>query len=106
MAFKLTRDQRLQRDKLVSQLRKQAEEVAGAIASYNEILAEAQQFAQDVADGITDAMADKSDRWQEGDKAQEIQEWADQWTDLDTEEVDAPDLEHADALADIPSKPD
>lgn len=124
MAFKLNKAEIARRDGYVKDLREAADKVQGAIdtfnaaladltdpveqaiADYNEILAEANGFAEDIASQADSDFDSKSERWQEGDKGIEAAEFRDAWQQIELEaieialpgavEFDAP--EHADEL--------
>ena len=131
MAFKLTRAEIRRCDELAASL-----ELAGAALSkgietfneemsklfslhvqanevkYNEALAEAQEFRDEVVGRLEDEAADESERWQESDAGQFAEEFINKWRDLSLDDVcieepdvlDAPDLEHHIVLTDSESE--
>jgi len=128
MAFKLTKTQLAQRGDFVAKLELAAEAVGSAvdtansaidaaaakvndaIDAYNEILADAAEFAENIGADAQSEIADKSERWQEGDRGTAATEWADAWEGLDLspvdhasiELIDEVDADHAATLADAP----
>lgn len=129
MAFKLSKTEETRRDDYVMQLNELAgkvqDEIAifnaavdelknsveAALAAYNEVLVEAGGFAEDIASTADGEFDDKSERWQEGDKASEAREWIDAWQGIDFGEIeftypealDDFEPEHATELDALPS---
>lgn len=109
--MKLTKAQIKQRNILTAELEEARSDLANAISEYNSAvsaafaklteakdeyngkLEDARNFAADVVQVIDDYTVDKSDKWQESDKAQEIQSWRDTWDSLNLEDIefDEPD---------------
>lgn len=132
MAFRLTRAEIKQRDELADKLDEAAEalksaveafnarleevtqDVSSALETYNEAVAEARSFMEDVASERQLEWEDKSERWQEGERGQAAQEWISAWesdppedVEIDVPEgIDEPDLAHAEALRDLPEEMD
>jgi len=106
MAFKLTKAQIADREQLVTSLREKGEAlnaaivtfnetVAGqgealttAIQTYNEQLEEARSFVGTIAEDMRGEFDEKSEKWQEGDKGQEVQAWVEAWEGVDLEDVE------------------
>lgn len=129
MSFKLDKKEREQRDELVDKLRTAWGEVEAhidhyneevnniladvneAIGKYNAVVAEAKQFVEDVHSQAEQDFGERSEKWQEGEKGQQVQEWITSWeslaSDLDDleerelEELDSDEPEHAQMLEDI-----
>jgi hypothetical protein len=59
-----------------------------AVTEYNEIVSEARTLCSDVANKITSYISDKSEKWQESDKGQAVQEFADAWEGVDLSDID------------------
>jgi uncharacterized protein YukE len=82
-----------------------------ALEAYNETVEEANRFAADVGAEIAEYTADKSEKWQEGDKGQAYQEWQTEWESFYAETVDPfdeltePDDAASDVLENAPSEP-
>jgi hypothetical protein len=84
-----------------------------ATNKYNEALAEAREFAEGVASDIESHYDDKSERWQEGERGQAVQEMLGEWQGFDAEDLDVhrpeeyelPDGLAADALESLPEEP-
>jgi len=95
MAFKLTKLELERRDRLAADLKTQASKLEDAIRTFNAVMVEAQEpvnmaltaynelvtetraFAEDIASAADDAMNDKSEAWQNGEKAQAANDWKD-----------------------------
>ena len=79
-------------------------EVAEAVDKFNEQVERAENLINDVVQEIEDYMADKSDKWQESDRAGFYQEWIDalQGIDFSRVEIDQPEqLEEPGELEDL-----
>jgi hypothetical protein len=59
-----------------------------AVTEYNELVGEARTLCSEVAAIASDSIGDKSEKWQEGDKGQAAQEWADAWDGVDLSDMD------------------
>jgi hypothetical protein len=115
MAFKTSKDQLARRDALAADLRRRANELNVAIATYNEKLDtlvrevveaqarynDAMERARTLASEISEpAQAEfdaKSDRWQESDAGIRIRLWIEQW-EISLDDVE---LELAEPLEEI-----
>lgn len=94
--------------------------MADAIASYNEmavayndVVTEAQSFAEDVAGDIDGYMTEKSDKWLEGEKGEAYSVWLEAWQGFDAPELDTdveipdlPDDEASAALEELAEQPE
>lgn len=131
MAFKLSKEQLLDRGTLTADLREKARALNIAIAEFNhgivplaQAVAEAQDaynetldVARNLADGIGEPASKqfdaKSSRWQESDKGIQIRTWIEQWEmSLDDIELAMPEPleeidpeEHAIQIEDAPGSP-
>jgi hypothetical protein len=131
MAFKLSREQLAKRHTLASDLRDKALTLNIAIAAfnegvgplakavteaqdaYNETLEAARSLADDIAENAREQFEARSERWQDGEKGQQVREWFERWevslddVDLDLpqplEEIDPED--HASEIEDAPGSP-
>lgn len=101
---KLTVAQQNERLRIQALLNKKKELVEDAIAAYNEALVEAESFCSDIAERMSDYQSERTDKWQEGEKGDAYQTWMDEWTP-DFSELDLPDMDHAETLADLPEAP-
>lgn len=132
MAFKLTKAEAKQRFDLVAELEiagaavataieafnaamtEAFKPVAEAVEAYNEKLEEAREFAEDIASSRRDEMANKSDRWQEGDRGQAAENWVSEWENISLDdlefdqpdELEQPDPSHRDDLENLPDEMD
>jgi hypothetical protein len=128
MAFKLTRAESRRRDGFVAELESAGAALSVAVAAFNETLAQAREaleqardaynekleevreFVEDIASSREAEISERSERWQESDKAQAAQQWVEDWQGLDlepvhidiTEDLDGPDLPHRDELEALP----
>ena len=130
MAIKLTKYENEHRDELVadlevaasvlheemeevSRLINEANEIAtAAYAAYNETLANAREFAQDIASRLREELDARSEKWLESDKGQAATEMVERWEsdefdDLEWEDIDPPeqpDPEWRDTLENLPDE--
>lgn len=93
--------------------------VAAKVNTYNEAVQAANDWRQARAEEMEAYQSERSEKWQEGDAGSAYQSWLDAWgeelveievdLDLDFEieapEIEEPDLDHADLLADLPEEP-
>lgn len=107
MAFKLTKKLREEIDACVTASETAREALVAAVEKFNDALAEAKtaveeaqskyneelQQTRDALEGIADDMQseydDKSEKWQEGDRASSVSEWIDTIRDALSEFEDA-----------------
>jgi hypothetical protein len=101
---KLTIAQQNERLRIQALLNQKKEAVEAAIEAYNEALVEAESFCSDIADRMADYQGERSDSWLESEKGDAYQTWMDEWTP-DFSELDMPDMDHAETLADLPEAP-
>lgn len=82
-----------------------------AIRAYNDVVALARAFVDDIADEFRSEYDGKSERWQESDRGQTASAFVEAWQNVDLDEVakieivepDEPEL-HADALNALPEE--
>lgn len=121
----LSKEQNIQRDEIVIQLRKIEEEMTNAlnkavaeieglnaiIAQYNEKLGEAETWREEITSDMQSYIDERSDKWQEGEAGSEYSEWLDTFVELSfdaVEEVIIPDLPEfvlAQQIEDLPDQP-
>lgn len=132
MAFKLNKADDSRKDEAVTKLNELASKLEDEISKfnatmeaaqgtvqmtleeYNETLGEARGFIEDIANQMQSDFGDKSEKWQEGERGQAVQEWITAWeqTSLDDIELDFPDEldfpapSHADDIEALPASPD
>ncbi len=83
-------------------------------AEYNEALEEARGFAGDIARTAEEAIGERSDKWQEGEKGEAARTFAEEWEGVSLEdfdigdagEIDSPDEDAAETLASLPDAPE
>lgn len=124
MAFKLSKDDCKIKDDWAEKLREQYAEIVlrgeaaheamsdlnDAINDYNATLADVQAFVDGIREAWQEEHDDKSEKWQEGEKAEYALSLISDWEALDLSEVEtfdlpsAPEAAHADALDALPSQ--
>ena len=105
MAFKLTKTEETQFEKLKTELTEKYGEVETAVkdynedteklknavetalAQYNESLGEFRTFVDGIGSGRRDEFDDKSDTWKESDTGSSADEWVSTWENADLEDV-------------------
>lgn len=80
-----------------------------ALDEYNEALDGAREFKEDIVSSLQEKFDDKSDRWKESERGQQVQQWIEEWEGAEFEplELDLPDaleeleLGHGEALLEL-----
>ena len=124
---RLSKDRKQQRADLVTRLNDAAEavraalvavnaEIAGklnsAIENYNLILSVAEAFRDEIVSELEHYASDRSDRWQNSERGQSHEAWKQEWEVLDVtgldaiDEIDEPEMAHANELESIRSQPE
>lgn len=109
MAFKLTKDEKKARDEHDEKLKEAHAAVVEAVKAYNEKRAElwdaissacdafdeareaAEEWARDVGSRIDDECSEKSDKWQDSDRGQEVQSWKGEYENFSLEALELED---------------
>lgn len=89
-------------------------ELETLVEEYNEVVSDVNDFCVDVSSSIEDYMNERSEKWQESEKAEAYQSWKDDWEqsfqEMDLQRPEAPSVEYGefevsdeDALADFES---
>lgn len=101
MAFKLTKEEKQSRDEHDEKLRTAHETVVASIKAYNEAreklwqdisdAATAFDEAHDVGSRLSDEFSDKSEKWQESDRGQEVQNFFGEYENFSLETLDLED---------------
>ena len=122
---KLTKEQDETRMRLVNELRTIEEEVTDAhgkviseleaanavIAKYNEKVAEAEAWRDEVTTDMQSYVDERSDKWQESEAGTEYQEWQDSYAELSFETLeelvvtDLPEFALAQQIEDLTDQP-
>lgn len=78
------------------------EEIETAVEEYNSAIAEAREFRDEIVQDIEDYMSERSDKWQESDKAEQYRAWQSEWEgiELDEMEFEMPDPLESPNIAD------
>jgi hypothetical protein len=124
---RLSKDRKQQRADLVTRLNDAAEavraalvavnaEIAGklnsAIENYNLILSVAETFRDEIVNELEHYASDRSDRWQNSERGQSHEAWKQEWEVLDVtvldaiDEIDEPEMAHANELESLRSQPE
>lgn len=132
MAFNLTKLEKTEHAEHIAAIREAAMELSAAIAAYNDamsmardsltekldaynqVLTEAAEWRDDLTTPLGDEYDEKSERWQEGEAAQQASAMKDAWESLDLDEItldlpddiEDPNPEHADNLENAPQSKD
>lgn len=64
------------------------EQIVAAVDAYNEKLIAAREWAQGIADDAQNYIDEKSEKWQEGDKGQQVIAFAESWREFSPEEIE------------------
>jgi len=105
MAIKLTTAEIKARAVIVGELELKYAELGTAISALNGVLEEARDWAENVTSRCRDEFNDKSEKWQEGERGTEAEEWIAGLEGLEIEEVDQLDDEVSTTLNDYPTGP-
>jgi hypothetical protein len=105
MAFKLDKEQSLQKQQWVSKLRDAEHAFEAARAACCETIGEASQWAGLIALGFQREFDSKSERWQSGKIGEAIFSWLDDWNAFEPERMEQPESV-ADALEGLPDQPE
>lgn len=91
MAFKLNGAMKIRRDDLVAKLEAHKAAIAAAFEAYNADLEDAREFMNnDIVGHFNDEFDEKSEKWQEGDRADAVRSWLDE---IDNAAVDLTDID-------------
>ena len=121
---RLSKAQEQTRSELLERLRKAQSEMAAevdkaneavgavnaAIDSYNEALSDVETFRDEITGDMESYADERSDKWRDSDAGSNYDSWKSEWDNLDTsevahaEEIEEPDLSHADDLEALPSE--
>lgn len=122
MAFKLTKEEKIQRNEYVKELQRLEELIEDAskgedpisqelITEYETAINTASDFASEVESRLQEEFDDKSEKWQEGEKGEEASSFIEEWggadftpSDLDAETLKEKGLDFsvAEVLGNLP----
>jgi hypothetical protein len=103
---KLDKKQLEEKKELVTKLGLAKTAIEEALAAYEELREEAQEFVDNCASDMSDYYDERSEEWQEGDVGSTYSEWMEQWQDLTLVEIDLSDeLETIDSFDELPVAP-
>ena len=98
-------------DEAYEELERAHEKFCETLDRFNEGLAEAVEFRDEIVGEMNDYADDKSEKWQDGDAGQSYREWINEWENCELSEVDKPDMpekpsELEDRVAQLENLPD
>lgn len=84
-----------------------------AVVEYNELLGNARTIIEDARDAAQGEYDDKSERWQEGERGEAVQEWLNELEGLELDDMELYEVEplanfdpaHSNALEELPTEP-
>jgi uncharacterized protein YukE len=86
------------------------------IETYNQVLRDAREFAEDIASRLDDKISERSESWQESEKGEAAIAFKESWEtigyeleeiDLELpEDIEMPELGHAEVLQEAPTEPE
>jgi len=124
---RLSKNQKQQRADLVTRLNDAAEavraavaavntEIAGklnsAIENYNLVVSVAEAFRDEIVSELEHYSSNRSDRWQRSERGQRHEAWKQEWEGLDAtaldaiDEIEEPEMAHANELESLRSQPE
>jgi hypothetical protein len=109
LRFKL-RDKADEIDAMSEPLAEMVSQVNDLIREYNEIVTEANGVLEDITSEVTNAIDEKSERWQESERGEAIISWRDELENAQMEEVEEievpamPTLDHDGQLENVPEE--
>ena len=122
MAFKLTRSEATRKENLVEELRTKAETLlelqtketpletlTTALAELLVVINETEDLREEVASRLRDEFDEKSEKWQESDKAGEVNEFIEEWENVSFNEPELgnpAEVELEDYCGDLENLPD
>lgn len=89
--FSLSKHQIVEFDKHQAALTMAHETLTAAIDAYNAVVEDAEAFITGVAEDFRSAWDEKSERWQESDRGQEVGEFIETWEAISIEQASAPE---------------
>jgi hypothetical protein len=94
VAFKLDSKMKKRRDEIVADMERKKAGISDAISYYNQSLEDARDFINnDLVGKFNDEFDEKSEKWQEGERADATRTWIDEIEAIanDFEDIDEPD---------------
>lgn len=88
---KLTKEQLETRDTLQQQLEAKHAEMEAAINAYNSVVEEVDTWRDAIVSAIESYVENRSEKWQEGEKAQAYDEWKSSFEDIDCDPIEVPE---------------
>ena len=75
-----------------------------AIDNYNSMIREVRELRDEIVTAVDDYVAERSEKWQESERAGEYADFKSFWEDMELEEVDVPDSTPVDQLNEPPTE--
>ena len=75
-----------------------------AIDNYNSMIREVRELRDEIVTAVDDYVAERSEKWQESERAGEYSDFKSFWEDMELEEVDVPDSTPVDQLNELPTE--
>jgi len=100
----LNKDQKAQLETVRSELDMRFESLEQAIENYNSVIREAKDLRDEIVAAVDDYTSERSEKWQESERAGEYESFKSQWEDLELEEVEIPDGASPLMLDDLPTE--
>lgn len=96
MAFKLTKPERDAGSKHGQLIKAKSDEINALMEELREMSTDFHEWRNDVVGRLRDEFGEKSEKWQEGDRAQIVSDWIDEIENIEIDEpddIDAPDID-------------
>ncbi len=77
------------------------EEYNAKVAEYNSALESARGWAEDCSNAIDSYMGERSEKWHEGDRAQEFESWKSEFDDAELEDIEPLDVSEFEPTEDL-----
>lgn len=107
MAFKFTKADTATLTKFREEIGTKAEAVNDAIRDLNELLEQLRNWKEEKTEALREAFSEKSDKWQEGEKGEAVNNWIETIENLDADEIEEFDIEGLiTALEELPNEPE
>ena len=100
----LNKDQKAQLETVRIELNTHFELLEQAIENYNSVIREAKDLRDEIVAAVDDYTSERSEKWQESERAGEYESFKSQWEDLELEEVEIPDGTSPLMLDDLPTE--
>lgn len=103
MAFKLTKEEILERNALLADMKDAKDALDSSVQIYNQALDKTREFIEKTRERMQNEFDEKSEAWQQGDKGAAVAEMLASWDEVNPEDVDI-DLEDLGAFESLPTE--